>query len=179
LQLLHEVWDLPAGETLGWSLSALRNIENAEARWQAMLAILGNDHSPFVLAAVRDAMPVPAVLNAGPVLRHFYTCSKALEELAPHLPEPLLAQALQRLLGGGEGEARTEALGALARHLGTRPPSFLWRLWDQTLPALANRTRADLLTDLRALLPILVRLGGAPAVAESFRAVQDVRRWWP
>jgi hypothetical protein len=47
------------------------------------------------------------------------------------------------------------------------------------LHALAHRLRPDLLADLRALAPIIVKLGGEEAIAEIFRAIQDVGRWWP
>jgi len=36
-----------------------------------------------------------------------------------------------------------------------------------------------LLADLRALVPVILRLGGPQAVAEIFWAIQDVGRWWP
>jgi hypothetical protein len=55
----------------------------------------------------------------------------------------------------------------------------LYSLWTETLPLLARRTRNDLLADLRALEPVVARLGGPEAVAETFRAIQDVGRWWP
>ena len=44
---------------------------------------------------------------------------------------------------------------------------------------LARRTRKDLLSDLDALVPAIARLGGEKAIAETFRAIQDVGRWWP
>lgn len=47
------------------------------------------------------------------------------------------------------------------------------------LPALARRTRADLLSDLQALVPVIATLGGETAVVETFNAVADVGRWWP
>jgi len=28
-------------------------------------------------------------------------------------------------------------------------------------------------------MPVIAKLGGAEAVAETFRAIQDVGRWWP
>lgn len=43
----------------------------------------------------------------------------------------------------------------------------------------ARRTRPDLLSDLRALAPLIHALGGESAAAETFRAIQDVARWWP
>jgi len=33
--------------------------------------------------------------------------------------------------------------------------------------------------DLPALAPVIAALGGAEAVAETCRAIQDVGRWWP
>jgi hypothetical protein len=32
---------------------------------------------------------------------------------------------------------------------------------------------------LAALAPLVVHLGGREAIAETFRAVRDVTRWWP
>jgi len=33
--------------------------------------------------------------------------------------------------------------------------------------------------DLPALAPVIAALGGVEAVVETFRAIQDVGRWWP
>jgi hypothetical protein len=55
----------------------------------------------------------------------------------------------------------------------------VYPLWQETLPILAARTRKDLLADLRALSPIITALGGAEVIVETFRAIQDVGRWWP
>ncbi len=49
--------------------------------------------------------------------------------------------------------------------------------WPETLRLLAARTRKDLLSDLRALEPVLFALGGEETVAETFRAIQHVGRW--
>lgn len=67
----------------------------------------------------------------------------------------------------------------LAPHLAQLPSSVLFTLWQKTLPLLARRTRADLLNDLRALGQGIVAMEGAEAVTETFRAIQDVGRWWP
>ncbi|MFN3763285.1 MAG: hypothetical protein ACK4WK_08815, partial [Anaerolineae bacterium] len=87
------------------------------------------------------------------------------------------ALAAAREIGGEYW--RAEALAALAPHLAALPRPALYPLWDETLPALAHRTRRDLLADLRALEPVIFALGGAEAVRETFRAIQDVGRWWP
>jgi hypothetical protein len=138
--------------------------------------------------------------------------AEALAKLAPHLPEPLLHQALASArqivsqydhadaLAGlvprlaelghialslevtGQIEIkwnRAEALAGLAPHLAALPCSTLYSLWRKTLPVLSTRTRRDLLSDLRALTPLIFALGGETAITETFRAIQDVDRWWP
>ena len=48
----------------------------------------------------------------------------------------------------------------------------LERHWGQT-------QLGELMADLRALAPVISALGGSEAVGETFRAIQDVGRWWP
>src|SRR5262249_7302394 len=76
-------------------------------------------------------------------------------------------------------ECRTNALVALIPYLRTSAVSFMYPLWSQMLPKLASRTRHDLLSDLRALQPVILRLGGEQALADIFQAIQDVGEWWP
>jgi hypothetical protein len=75
--------------------------------------------------------------------------------------------------------ARTAALGTLAPRLIQIPRQDLYPMWQETLPVLARRTRRDLLTDLRALVPVIVALGGSDAITATFRAIQDVATQWP
>jgi len=42
-----------------------------------------------------------------------------------------------------------------------------------------GRTRRHLLSDLRALEPVIAALGKVEGVIETARAIQDVGRWWP
>jgi hypothetical protein len=74
---------------------------------------------------------------------------------------------------------RVGALTGLAPHLVKLPNNDLLGLWQETLLCLACRTRKDLLADIRALAPVIHKLGGEEAIAETFRAIQDVGRWWP
>jgi hypothetical protein len=132
--------------------------------------------------------------------------------LAPHLPEPLLgealaaaraiedagwrAQALERLIPRlaelgypqealaaaraiGDAGRRAEALTKLTPYLAGLPIGTIYALWCETLHHLATRTRRDLLADLRDLAPAITAMGGAEAVREIIRAIQDVGRWWP
>jgi hypothetical protein len=103
--------------------------------------------------------------------------------LARHLPEPLRTQTLHQALEAARSieseHYRSSALPALAAQLHASPLTPLYQHWTQTLPGLASRTRHDLLSDLRSLLPIILRLGVPQAVCDLFHAIQDVGRWWP
>ena len=114
----------------------------------------------------------------------------SLHSLAGNLPPELVEelvrsgmwqprQALTYVRQMPDGWHRAKALAGLASRLAALPRPALYPLWDETLQVLARRTRVDLLADLRALEPIIVTLGGVKAVAETFRAIQDVGRWWP
>ena len=74
-------------------------------------------------------------------------------------PQEDLAYFLLFSVEGGT-ELRAEALVGLVPHLEKLPPATLHRLWHETLPPLATRTRKDLLVDIRALAPIIAALGG-------------------
>ena len=112
-----------------------------------------------------------------------------LASLAPYLSEPSRKSALQEALVAARDTTyevdRAKALSALTPHLTVLSRPDLARLWLETqdganlLHFLARRPRKELLSDLRALAPIIAKLGGPKAIEETFRAVQDVGRWWP
>jgi hypothetical protein len=104
---------------------------------------------------------------------------EALTGLIPHLPEALLGEALAAAREIGDTDGRAKVLAGLPPHLARLPRQRLYPLWRETLPILAARTRKDLLADLHALGPVIAALGGEEGVAETFRAIQDVGRWWP
>jgi len=111
--------------------------------------------------------------------------ARALEGLASHLADPRRRRALVTARELPEqdlfGSPRIESLSALAPRLAewTRRDEIAYAVLGETLHSLAQRTRKDLLDDLRDLPPRIAALGGVEAVAETFRAVQDVGRWWP
>jgi hypothetical protein len=105
--------------------------------------------------------------------------SKALAAFAPHLSGPLLEQAWQTAQSLGGQEARSLALSSLIPSMLKRPEHSLYPLWKQMLPVLAGRTRRDLLADLRTLLPMFLRCGGAESAADVFTAIEEMGRWWP
>jgi len=103
--------------------------------------------------------------------------SQALAALAPRLTAPWLGEALEAAWANKFDESR--ALAALALRLAELPPATLYPHWSKKIRLSATRTRDGLLGDLCALVPVLAALGGTEEVVETFRAIQDVGRWWP
>jgi hypothetical protein len=99
--------------------------------------------------------------------------------MAPYLPESLLAEALAVSRGLGDEGERAEVLEALVARLANLPLAHLPAYWREALRASAAETRQHLLQDLPVLAPLIAELGGPEAAAETFRAIQDVGRWWP
>jgi hypothetical protein len=147
---------------LAKALAAAREIEDEEYRAWVLVDLIPHLPLSDALITVRDISKA--------------YLSEALASLAPRLPL-IDALAMAREIEGNE--YRVDALAALAPRLAELERPALYPLWAESLPVLSGRTRQDLLTDLRALAPVIARLGGAEAVAETFRAIQDVGRWWP
>jgi len=109
--------------------------------------------------------------------------SQALAALASRLAPTERDQALREALAAaraiGDERYRSRALAALAPRLAELPPATLSPLWSKTIRLSTTRSRWSLQRDLMALLPLLTASGGAEAVAETCRAIQDVGRWWP
>lgn len=114
----------------------------------------------------------------------------ALTGLAPHLPpeqrEEALVEALAAAHTIGDERKHAAALAGLTTHLAAwaqAQPERTYPAACATLRALAVRPRLAFLQDLRALRPfflVLLPESAQPqAVAETFRAIQDVGRWWP
>ncbi|OUL23253.1 hypothetical protein BV378_21420, partial [Nostoc sp. RF31YmG] len=94
------------------------------------------------------------------------------EKLLELLPEALAADAFEDKLD------RADALSALASGLSKMPNAKLFLLWQDTVDELSVRTRSDLLSDIKALFPVIFALGGEAATAELAHAIVDVGRWW-
>jgi hypothetical protein len=105
--------------------------------------------------------------------------AKAIIGIASYLPDPLLQEALLEARSIWEKTDRAIALIGLSPCLVGLSCETLFSLWCETLAFLSRRTREDLLADLLALAPVIAALGGMEAIAETFRAIQDVGRWWP
>ena len=73
---------------------------------------------------------------------------------------------------------RAEALVELVPCLIELSPAMLCPLWREALHTLANRTRGDLLSDIRALAPVLAALGGQEVIEQTFYAIRRTGRWF-
>ena len=155
------------------AFAAVRDITNESARTRALSALapyLSSDLLCAAFAAIRDIEDES--------VRADTLCALALH-LLPDLQSQALHDALAAIRDISDEYARTAALGTLAPRLIQIPRQDLYPMWQETLPVLARRTRRDLLTDLRALVPVIVALGETDAIAATFRAIQDVAARWP
>ncbi len=134
--------------------------------------------APYLSETERD-VTIAKVLAMVRTINYEGWRADALVALALHLRGDMLEEALALVCDFEFDGWRAEALTGLVPRLAELSPSDLTSLWQEMLPLLVRRTRRGLLSDLRTLLPILVALGGVDAVAETFRAIQDVGRWWP
>jgi hypothetical protein len=154
-------------ELLPEALAAAREIKYADARAN-------------VLTALAERLPEvwPEALTAAKKIKDADNRIRALIVLAVRLPPELLPEALATARGIENERSTADVLFFLFLRLAELPRPTLYPPWDETLPLLARRTRPDLLADLRALVPVIHALGGEAAIAETFRAIQDVARWW-
>ncbi len=162
---------------LAHALEAARSIDHPYPRARALAALAPHLPEPDRKAALAHA------LAAARSIDHPRYRARALANLAPHLPpnerETALVDALYTAREITDPDDRAQALTSLASHLAQLPLPTLYPLFHDTLHHLARRTRRDLLGDLRALLPVLERLGGPEALEELARAIVDVGEWWP
>jgi hypothetical protein len=195
---------LPAADqpaVLAQALTAATAITNSEGRKQALAvlaphlpadlladalaaatAITSNDARAQALAVLARHLPAadqPAVLAQAlaTAITNDYIRAQMLAGLAPHLPPELIPQALA-------AAPRTMA-DPLTAVLKRACQVFLLlpdknREWLELLKDSLNGTdRTTCLKVIKAVTPVVARLGGAAAIRECANAIEDVHRWWP
>lgn len=103
--------------------------------------------------------------------------ARALAEIAPKMLDPQKALELAKHIQNESWRAR--ALAEIIPQLTELPSSEIYAIWREILYVLSEQTRKDLLSDLPALAPVILALGGEEALLETASAIQDVGRWWP
>uniref|UniRef100_UPI002ACD9CC5 hypothetical protein n=1 Tax=Chloroflexus sp. TaxID=1904827 RepID=UPI002ACD9CC5 len=110
-----------------------------------------------VLAAVAARAPaavLAAVLAAARAIEDDWWRAEVLAAVAERVPD-LWPEVLAAAREIGDVEKRAEVLATVAERLANRPRAWLYPCWVETLPVLASRVRPDLLSDLRALAPLI------------------------
>ncbi|MBD2338875.1 hypothetical protein H6G64_18025 [Calothrix sp. FACHB-156] len=153
-------------EVLPEALAAARAIQSERYRASALRALA--DKLPEVL---------PEALAAARAIQDERYRASALRALADKLPE-VLPEALAAARAIQSEYSRAYALSALADKLPQMPSARLFPLWQDTIHQLSFRTRPNLLSDIKALFPVIFALGSEVATAEVARAIIDVGRWW-
>jgi hypothetical protein len=105
--------------------------------------------------------------------------AKALARLLSHLPKTERSVILHEVLAAAWSDKFIFIPYELIPYLRELSHDTLYSLWRERLPIVAVRTRRALLQDLCALRPIIEVLGQDKAIAETWRAILDVGRWWP
>ena len=154
-------------ELLPEALAAARKIQDEPDRFYALRSL--NDKLPPKL--------LPEALAAAREIQSEKDRAKALSSLAAKLPE-LLPEALAAAREIQDEEDRAYALSSLADKLLQVQKTRLFSLWRDTLHILSVHTRPDLLSDIKALTPVIFTLGGQQALKDTASAIQDVSRWW-
>ncbi len=133
------------------------------------------------LSSLADKLPSELLPEAVAAARHIQDDSSradALSSLAHKLPE-LLPEAVAAARHIQDDYYRAKALSSLAHKLSQIRKTQLFDSWKETLHILSLHTRPNLLTDIKALTPVIFSLGSEQALKDTADAIQDVSRWWP
>jgi len=104
--------------------------------------------------------------------------AQCLTYVAPYLSYELLVEAWRLAVRIDGRKDRQTALSSLASQTIQLHPAKLHPIWAAALHHLATRSRVDLLSDLEAFVPVILRTIGTDGTAEVIKAIDDVCRWW-
>ncbi len=108
--------------------------------------------------------------------------AEVLTKIVPYLSEKLKCETVREALQAAqlleERDDRARVLAEMTPHLLDLPPVALYALWRDLLHLLAHSTRPDLLTNIRTLTPIMLKLGGPEVILEISRVILAVGEWW-
>lgn len=172
-RLASHVPELVSAETLvkvfAEALSAVRRTENDHRQAKDLQALF-----PWL----PEQLLVEALVSTREIESERWR-AETLSKLIPYLPDALLPEALAAASEIENVYDRSGVLVTISPRLVDLPAYNLGWLSRETAHALSVRTRRALLEDLPLVVPILVAAGGAEAVWDLFKAIQDVGRWWP
>jgi len=152
-------------EPLKKALAIIRMIEPVASRDKALFDIVPKIEDPH------ESLSIAREINSKS------RRDKAIFTIVPRIEDPQEGFIISCEIG--IQYFRDRALAELAPKLMEISPHIFRPLWRNTLHILSQRTRKDLLSDLVALVSVILALGGQEALEETDRAIQDVGRWWP
>ena len=150
-------------------------ISNERLRAEAVATLAPLLDEELLVEAVRATRQVIHDINRSCALVGLAPCVRGTQ-----LSGELLSMALEL----DQLSPRHAALAASAQGLAGESREVVGTVWRNAcggigvLPFAARRTRKDLLSDLRALNPVMSQLGGSEAMTEILRSTGDVCRWW-
>lgn len=104
---------------------------------------------------------------------------EVLTHLVPYVSDAQLERMLELALNIVAPVIREDVLSAISKKLVNLRPSDAYRLWSMVLQRSAELSRAELMSNLIGLIPVVAFLGEEESVAEIMNAIDDVGRWWP
>jgi hypothetical protein len=179
-----------------WSIYAViaprfAELGNLEAALQVMLAIEGYQRRALTAARVAAYAPtrrndltehaMAIVRNAQRELEESedWWQAEALSRITPYLTGNALDEAFKMALEITDLNARAGPLSELSLRLTESPSRQVQQLWSHAIHRSATRSRPNLLSDLRALSPIINKLGGPEVVREITSDIYDIGQCWP
>lgn len=119
------------------------------------------------------------VLELVKSIENDYYRARALVSAVHDLPSESLDEVLLICKGLDMAETRIQVWASLSPRLAQIPLDSLYPMWQSLIRSLASRSRQDLVSDLQGLEPVIAAIGGAEAVGETIRSIQDIGHWWP
>ena len=135
----------------------------------------------LVLSSLASKLPelLPEAVAAAREIQDDHYRADVLSSLVDKLPPELLPEAVAAAREIQDDSSRADVLSSLVDKLSQIRKTQLFHPWKETLHISSLRTRPELLSDIKALTPVIFSLGGEQAVKDTASAIQDVSRWWP
>jgi hypothetical protein len=179
-----------------WSINAvlaprLAELGELDTAVEVMLSIRGYHRRALAAARIAVHAPLPTrsklIDHALTIVRN---AQRELEEsedwwqtevltcLAPYLSDEILTDAFKMASEIESADERFAPLSALSLQLAKISPLSVHFFWSQALRRSAARSRANLLSDIRALAPFIKILASAEAGHDVIVAICDVGQCW-
>jgi hypothetical protein len=137
------------------------------------------DHSTQARKVLISQIPeslLPQALQWIPAIQKETEQAEVLGEIASRIPETKFSDVLEISQQILPVSLQSRILNLLISRL--EQPSVYFAGWCDILHILSQNSRKELLENIHKLVPAIAKLGGVEAIAETVRAVEDVKRQW-